>query len=361
MALLFASKPIGDLRIKSFTSDLWYTVDEQSVVCSCPAFQKRGMCKHLEALGLYKPKPYTLKTHPTFSQALSGLVKSLRIRKVEEAVYWLMYMDTFTEPSYRFRVARRLLIGSVEDGLSIAAMEKCAQNFVKLTKKSTELLYLVAEAVRICKLPNWWHTDSGGHDYVYQSLLGMRLWNAMKWERKLKVPQEAVELAIDNQDKAMAIGAVMMLDAFKEEFGATKQAEFLLELAQKRACEPATRLCKVHLSQKSALGGDNNFLAMAAWMMAGGVNKVVDQIEAVTAGECHELIEKAKEAWKTPHVIPEWCCDGIHCSGGDIRFAGMLPAMVAVCRAFNHYGRVEPEDQWLLEFRCLDGLQVKKV
>jgi hypothetical protein len=50
---------------------------------------------------IYLFRPFTPKTHPTFSQALSGLVKSLRIRRVEEAVYWLQYLDTFPDARQR--------------------------------------------------------------------------------------------------------------------------------------------------------------------------------------------------------------------------------------------------------------------
>jgi hypothetical protein len=34
--------------------------------------------------------------------------------------------------------------------------------------------------------------------------------------------------------------------------------------------------------------------------------------------------------------------------------------MYAVCKAFSHYGRVAPEDEWVPEFQCFDGLTVQK-
>lgn len=39
---------------------------------------------------------------------------------------------------------------------------------------------------------------------------------------------------------------------------------------------------------------------------------------------------------------------------------GMLPEMYAVCRAFEHYGKVDPNDEWLPEFQCYDGLTIEK-
>ncbi len=138
-----------------------------------------------------------------------------------------------------------------------------------------------------------------------------------------------------------------------------QQAEFLLKLAQSMAHNLAARLCQVHLSARSALSGDNNFLCQAAWLMAGGFSPVAEQIEPVTDDECHALLNQAKERWRNPQPIPRWCCDGIHCSGDDPRFAGCLPEMYAVCRAFQHYGRIDPTDEWSHEFQCYDGLIIE--
>lgn len=35
--------------------------------------------------------------------------------------------------------------------------------------------------------------------------------------------------------------------------------------------------------------------------------------------------------------------------------------MYAVSRAFQHYGRLDPGDIWLPEFRCYDGLTIEPV
>jgi hypothetical protein len=37
----------------------------------------------------------------------------------------------------------------------------------------------------------------------------------------------------------------------------------------------------------------------------------------------------------------------------------MLPEMFAVCRAFQHYQRVDPADAWLPDFGCYDGLIIE--
>jgi hypothetical protein len=314
------------IRLRSFKGEHWYNISIDQKTCDCATFDRAKGCKHLTALGLDRLRPFTPTAHPTFSQALSGLVKSIRIRRTEDAVYWLVYLDTFKERQYRFRTARRLLIGSAEDGHSVAVMEQVGRKFWKLSKPQSDLINLVAEAIRICKLPNWWHPDSGGPDYIYQSLIGQRAWLYKHWDHSASTVQNEIGKAIAERNRAIAIGAVMAFADVRSTFGATKQAEFLLGCAE-NGHELAARLCKAHLSAKSALSSDNNFLCQAAWLMAGGESPVAEKILPVTTNECHELLEKAKEGWKNPEPIPRWCCDGIHCAGDDPRFAGMLAEM----------------------------------
>jgi hypothetical protein len=290
---------------------------------------------------------------------LSGLVKSLRIRRLDDAIYWLVYLDSFTGAQFRFRTARRLLIGSAEDGHSIAVMEKLAERFRIINKPQAQLIDLVREAVRICKLPNWWHPDSGGPEYIYQSMVGQRRWWYRSWDHTAATLRREIQIAVEQRDPAMALGGVMAFADVRETFGPTKQAEYLLRLAQSIRHDLAVRLCRVHLSAKSALSGDNNFLCQAVWMMAGGVSPIAETILPVAVTECADLLAHARERWKNPQPIPRWCCDGVHSAGDDPRFIGMLPPMWAVCKAFQHYGRVDPADEWLPAFRCYDGLVIE--
>lgn len=348
------------LRLKSFRGEEWYTICFDHKTCDCPGYDGKGRgCEHLAALGIRRVRPFTPTTHPSFSQALSGLVKTIRLRRIEDAIYWLLYLDSFKEKQYRFRMARRLLIASAEDGHSIPMMETVVSRFQTACRLQTDLSHLVTDAVRICKLPNWWHSDSGGPDYIYQSLIGQRAWLYKRWDHSPETVYREIENAIANKNRANALGAVMALNESPQRVGTTRQAEFLLSLAESPRHELAQRLCKVHLSAKSALSGDNNFLCQAVWMMAGGVSPIAERMESVASDECNELLARAKERWRNPQPIPRWCCDGIHSAGDDARFAGLLPQMWAVCRAFQHYKRVNPQDQWLLEFQCLDGLVIE--
>jgi hypothetical protein len=352
------------IRLKSFSGNaVAYTVDRQGRTCTCREFAEGGHCKHLDEVGVYRQREFINRTHPTFSQALSGLVKSIRMRRLEDAVYWLMYLDGFEasgppdKKAARFRVGRRILIGSAEDGQSIPVMEYVASNFKFLFKVDTPLIYLAAEIVRICKLPNWWNPTSGGHDYIYNSLVGYR---QQVLCRKVNDQDEARKLlrkAVAEADRATAIGAVSLLGAVG--FGSTGQAQCLMAIAHEMNHEEAIRLLSIHLGARSALSADNNFTSQAAWMLAGGESPVADQIEPVEVSEVYELLGEANERWKHPKPIPHCYCDGIHCGGKDRRYAGILQDMYAVCCCFSHYGNIEPENRWLPEFYPTAGLEIE--
>src|SRR3954451_181749 len=83
------------VRLRSFNGerDGWHTISLSDKTCDCRDYLNAGRCQHLDALGIYRLKPFTPSNHPTFSQALSGLVKSLRVRKLPEAIYWLAYLN----------------------------------------------------------------------------------------------------------------------------------------------------------------------------------------------------------------------------------------------------------------------------
>jgi hypothetical protein len=228
--------------------------------------------------------------------------------------------------------------------------------FSKLQRLETDLRYLAAAALKICKVPNWWHPASGGADYIYSGMVGQRyLWHLP--DPTSDNMTQLIAQGIAEGNKPMALAGVMGLSEVK--MGSTKQAEFILSLAKKLPHPLAERLALIHLKAKSALSYDNNFLCQAAWMMAGGVSPVAEKVETVSEAEVEALLAEARERWKAPKPIPRWCCDGHHSAGDDPRFSGTWENMYAACRAFKHYRRLDPEDEWLLQFQCYDGLCIR--
>ncbi len=347
------------LTLQSFSDPaIYYKVDSENRTCSCSIFQGKGWCKHLISVGQYQPTRVMLTAAPSYSQALSAVVKSIRIRNVEEGAYWLNYCWGFRENlnHSQFRTVHRLLIGAAEDGHSIAVMEKLSGNFDALLAKDVEFSRVMAELVRICKVPNWWHPCTGGPKYIYTGMVAQRHTLYDQEAYSIGHCLSSIASAIDDQDMVSALFWVMKADELGKDAGPIL-ADRLYEIALARNHGPALRLMtNVYLRHAMALSDDNNFIGQATWLLAGGNSQVIDQIETVTHNEVRQILDKVNST--APYVIPEWCCDGVHCAGYDTRYMGMWDRMYAVCQQFNHYQRVNPSDPWLEEeFYSMDGLE----
>ena len=124
-----------------------------------------------------------------------------------------------------------MLIGSAEDGHSVAVMEKVVDGFRVISKRQTELPELVAEAVRICKIPNWWHPSTGGPDYIYSGMVGERTLAYFSGERNLEAMAKLIESGIEEGKRPTALAGLLGLSDAKA--GGTKQAELVLALARR--------------------------------------------------------------------------------------------------------------------------------
>lgn len=273
-----------------------YKVDRNLNTCTCHNFISEGWCNHLKAVGCYPKKAVKLSGRPNFYQALSGLVKGIRLRNLDEAAYWLTYCWSFRQKlnGTQFRIVRRLLIGSVEDGHSIAVMEKLSDSYAKLLLKEADFSDIMAELIRICKIPNWWHPDTGGHDYIYSGMLATRkiLYDPSSYS--VDGCLSGLEKAIANQNKVDALRWVLQ----NQESASTISiiAHKLGELAVANGCQSARRLIQdIYLRHEKSLKKDNNFLCQAAWLLTGGNSSVTDVIETVTQTEVNTLINKISD------------------------------------------------------------------
>lgn len=350
------------IQLRSFSSsDLAYEVDKDQGRCSCRAYASDGWCKHLEQVGSYKPRNATLSSRPSYSQALSGIVKGIRLRNLFEAAYWLNYCWSFNNrlSGSQFRTVRRLLIGAAEDGHSIAVMERMADAFIPLLAKDIQLVDVVAQLIRICKVPNWWSPATGGPDYIHAGLMAQRRTLYDHAVRSTAQCLDGLEQAISVTDQVSALFWTMKAHESGAKAG-LPLAEKLLQIAQHRGHDPARRLTEnIYLPHAKSLTADTNFTCQAAWLLAGGTSPVIDQIEPVLRAEGQNLLDEVLAA--PARVIPGYCCDGIHCAGNDVRYAGMWDRMYAVCQQFKYYQRVDPDDVWLEnEFYSMDGLTLGK-
>lgn len=211
-------------------------------------------------------------------------MKSIRLRDIEEGAYWLTYCWGFKDKlsGSQFRTARRLLIGSAEDGHSIAVMEKLAENFPVLLGKQVEFERVMAELVRICKVPNWWNPATGGHDYIHSGMLALRQAFYDRNKYSLDHCLNSMEGAINAQSKVGALFWVMKADESGKGAG-LHIAQRLLAIATRHEHAPAKRLMQnVYLRHAKSLSNDGNFIGQTAWLLAGGISPVIDRIEVVT-------------------------------------------------------------------------------
>ncbi len=239
-------------------------------------------------------------------------------------------------------------------------MERVSDAFVPLLAKDAQLVDVFALLIRICKLPNWWQPETGGHDYLYAGMLAQR--RALYDHVIRKTPEclDGLEQAINNADQVAALFWTIKAHESGAKAG-LHLGEKLLQIAMQRNHDPAMRLMKnVYLRHAKSLTSDTNFTGQAAWLLSGGTSPIIDQIEPVLLSEGQRLLDEVLAA--PAHVIPGYMCDGIHCAGNDVRYAGMWDRMYAVCQQFNHYGRVDPDDEWREgAFYSLDGLLMQKV
>jgi hypothetical protein len=237
-------------------------------------------------------------------------------------------------------------------------MEKVVASFKRMSRADTSLAELASEIIRICQVPNWWSPRSGGRDYIYHGLLGERIQFQTQSPHTPEILMKLMAQAIVERDKTKVLAAALGFSVCR--FGASRQTEFMYECARKANHKNAARLATIHLSARGPLSSDNNFICQAAWMLAGGESSVADEIHPVDRADVIEMLSAARERWKKPEPIPQWCCDGVHSAGNDVRFMGAWHHMYAVCKAFEHYGRVDPSDEWLPEFQCYDGLLIQE-
>lgn len=347
------------ILIKSSSGSGVYEVDPENKTCTCPGIQKKGHCKHLDSLGVFASKTWYPPKVPSYSQAMSAVVKSIRLRDFEEATFWTLWVHHQPQAGGAFRLARRLLIGSAEDGHSIEVMERTSSKFSGLCKTDVDPVYLVAEVVRICHIDNWWNPSTNGPDYIRKGMIADRMVARGEGGKFSKDSMYLFDGAIDNQDKVGALTALMALcDNMDRTQLAQELAKKVGQMPTTKASAAAERLINIHLDHAGALKGDNNFLCQAVWWLTGGVSPVADTIKPVLLVEVQSLMARAYAKMNGPYSIGGWCCDGIHCGGNDRRFAGMWSDMTAVCNAYKYYGKLDHNDAWKPEFYSREGLAI---
>lgn len=275
--------------------------------------------------------------------ALSALVKAIRLRKPLDALIWLHLLSQAWQNT-RFRAQRRVLIGAAEDCMSIPVMRAVSDWY---NSPSRHNLHAASrEVLRIIKSPNWYATDRG-RAYIRRWREVELLPNPFRRE----APDSLFQILEDAIRSGASIQAMHAFFAINEKKDWNRQTlahllnRFALEFANTSACA----LAELFNTNCRSLWNDTNYSGLALDALLGGpldedTNPIIAESELV------QLIANTRHSLSQGVTIPEWARDGIHCSGKDPRFSGLWEYMAASCNAYEHYGRLDPEDVWSPEF-----------
>lgn len=295
-----------------------------------------------------------LKQSPcTIAQALSALVKTIRLRHQSDAMYWYTHLVTHF-PNDRFRLYRRMLIIGAEDCVNLTVQHQVRQWFKMALSKENKNNYPKIDTLacylitRICSTENWWESTSG-QKYI-ASWRKVELMGAIS---NGVTPEELTSPSWSSNITQLALkarkGEIPVVEVLHAHYmGCSNNMNRKVYAADlvNASCDVgdlgARVTAQTHLSNATALGNmDENWLGQALWRLCGEEldGKVVYKPVAIDP----LLSQLTQEAMYNPRKPPEWTQDGIHCSGKDKRFAGILTSMVACCVLYNRDGSLSPK------------------
>lgn len=331
------------VEVESFsTPGVRYEVDLDKKTCNCPAFKKypAAACKHLRSFGGLLQQG----AEPDPNEALSAFIKSIRLRRTEDAAMWFLYL--WRIPQFRGRAQRRLFIASAEDNLSVGVMRKVSAWYNSIERVRFESA--VGELVRICATRNWWEQEDG-RAYIRAWLSAER--NTPKLEL---VSENNLYLAVESAAKVGDVQAA--LEAFTALYARSRVvphrvSELLNAVAFRSASLQAKRLAALYQANLRTVGADANLAGQA--LFAALVGRFGDQATPEPdPDEARSVIASARTKLSTSPLVPNWALDGVHTARfKDGRFAGTCVMMAACCRAYEHFGRLSVDDRWPSSFR----------
>ncbi len=282
---------------------------------------------------------------PTASNAISSLIKSTRLRYSSEAINWLVFL--WKQPLQRPRIKRRILLMAGEDNISAGVIERVSEWYASPRRASIEAA--ATEVLRICATPNW-YAQPDGRQYMYA-------WRVAELFSPPDFRRESLEGLIEVMGRAVKQRDLMRgLAAFyavyeRKDFRPQQLARHLLEWASESGNPQAMRLAQVFDRHAQTLWTDSNISGQAYYSLLHGEFGDQGDVPDISPETASQAIQNATERLQTPIDVPAYALDGIHTrSGSDARFSGVVRHMAAACRAYEHYGRLDPRDTWLPEF-----------
>jgi hypothetical protein len=296
---------------------------------------------------------------PNTALYVSALVKSIRLRRTEDAITWLLTLWRY--PTLRHRITRRVLISSGEDSISPELIGAVAGWYNGPHRQSFP--HAAREVCRICGTPSWWAVQAG-HDMI------------LSWKRAESIAERVQTSSLDATlvllDRAIArknlLGGlgIFMRASLLRDFSNVGLVSALSPWVEQLNNERVAKLFDGWRQVAPVLGRDTNISGLLVFLLLGGRLPVVslpdikDPRVRLIANfpQCVQLTANGVGAATELPQPPAWANDGIHARGDgpiDRRFAGVLSNFVAMCRAYDFYGRLDPSDPWFPEFYSCDA------
>jgi len=329
--------------------DVYYEVDTVNKTCTCPAFTKsksKKPCKHMASLtGMLADGP----KRPTYSPAVSALIKAVRMRNAEDTAIWYHYLCTFPEATYKLQ--RRVVLIAAEDNFCIDRMEKVRVWWDSYRDSKIKAL---GNMLAICRTHNWWSLPIGQYYFLNyhkaeKAMKDKELMAAFHEISTLELEKLLLE-ALEDDEAYLATLYSEVLWArprkSKNTMDGWDMFEFLKRLrplAEAKDSKNAIRLIDLMEFYGKVIWGDSNYWGQVLYQIMFNFEVADGQIKG---HEVKDYVELAREYWKDPKPIPSHYLDGIHTGGSDPRFAGTIRSMAGCCRAYREYGRLIPEDPW---------------
>ncbi len=281
---------------------------------------------------------------PTPSDAISALIKTTRLRLPSDAIDWFMYL--WKIPKERPRVKRRILLMSGEDNVSFGVIERVGEWYGSSQRASMEAA--ATEVLRICQTQNWW-AQRDGREYLYA-------WRIAEISppdfRSISLAGliEVMGRAVKQRDLLRGLAAFYAVYERKD-FRPQQLARHLLEWASESGNPQAMRLAQVFSRHAQTLWTDSNISGQAYYSLLHGEFGEQGVPPEISPEIVVQSIQNSIERLQTPIEAPSFALDGIHTrSGKDARFSGVVRHMAAACKAYEHFGRLHPSDEWLPSF-----------
>lgn len=282
----------------------------------------------------------------TVAQAMSALVKMVRLRRTEDAIYWYNHLCVhFHNDS--FRLHRRLLILSAEDCIEVPVQSMVYDWYKKaLSKKYDKTDFLASYLIAvICSTENWWQQDNG-NSYILHWRLAEKRFRSTEHSPTAN-PLEAFELMQDAILDGNSLEACYQHMRFINLKGnRIEEAKWLRDTAVSLFNLSARMVAQVHLTHGRMLSFDDNWLGQAVYRLSGRSLGGKGFTEPSNEYVIHLIQKSIQEATEAPRTPPPWTQDGIHCSGKDTRFAGLLSSMVGCCNMYHRHGVLDPNHPW---------------